>query len=115
MCSAESGPENENAIKVIEAVRITMPEGIRLAARIWLPYGARCNPAPAVLEYIPYRRRDRTRICDESMHPYFAAVGYASLRVDMLLSARLRLPFGHYLQRRHGSAADSPVLLVSPS
>ncbi|MEL6236210.1 MAG: CocE/NonD family hydrolase, partial [Pseudomonadota bacterium] len=59
-----------------------MPDGTRLAARLWLPDGARDLPVPALLEYIPYRRRDRTRLRDEAMHPRFAASGYAALRVD---------------------------------
>jgi predicted acyl esterase len=44
---------------------------------------ARSSPVPCILEYIPYRRRDRTRMRDESMHPHFAAAGYAAIRVDI--------------------------------
>ena len=68
--------------EVIETLWIPMPDGTRLAARLWLPDGARDNPVPCILEYIPYRRRDRTRMRDESMHPHFADAGYASIRVD---------------------------------
>ncbi len=68
--------------EVIETVWIPMPDGTKLAARLWLPDGARDNPAPCVLEYIPYRRRDRTRMRDEGMHPRFAEAGYAAIRVD---------------------------------
>ncbi len=58
-----------------------MPDGVRLAARIWLP---RANGRfPAILEYIPYRKRDMVRARDERNHPYFAENGYACLRVDM--------------------------------
>ena len=38
---------------------------------------------PAILEYIPYRKRDGTAARDETMHPYFAGHGYAAVRVDM--------------------------------
>ena len=38
---------------------------------------------PAILEYIPYRKRDMVRARDERNHPYLAAHGYACLRVDM--------------------------------
>ena len=69
--------------EVIETVWIPMPDGVQLAARLWLPDGAREGPVPAILEYIPYRRRDRTRMRDESMHPHFAAAGYAAIRVDI--------------------------------
>ena len=69
--------------EVIETVWIPMPDGVRLAARLWLPEGARNNSVPCILEYIPYRRRDRTRMRDETMHPRFAQAGYAAIRVDM--------------------------------
>lgn len=58
-----------------------MPDGIRLAARIWLPEDA--GPVPAILEYIPYRKRDLVRARDERNHPFFASHGYVCLRVDM--------------------------------
>ena len=64
-----------------ETVWIEMPDGTRLAARLWLPDGP--GPWPAILEYIPYRRRDQTRIRDESIHPRLAQAGYACLRVDI--------------------------------
>ena len=64
-----------------ETIWIKMPDGARLAARLWLPEGD--GPFPTILEYIPYRRRDRTRLRDEAMHPRFARAGYASIRVDM--------------------------------
>ncbi|NOD89101.1 MULTISPECIES: CocE/NonD family hydrolase [unclassified Ruegeria] len=70
-------------IEVIETVWIPMSDGTNLAARLWLPASARTSPLPCILEYIPYRRRDGTRMRDESMHPHFAAAGYASIRVDI--------------------------------
>ena len=70
-------------LEVIETVWIPMPDGTNLAARLWLPPDSRKNPVPCILEYIPYRRRDRTRMRDESMHPHFANSGYASIRVDI--------------------------------
>ncbi|MDP5215693.1 CocE/NonD family hydrolase [Ruegeria sp. 2205SS24-7] len=69
--------------EIIETIWIPMPDGTKLAARLWLPDGARGTPVPCILEYIPYRRRDRTRMRDESMHPLFADAGYASIRVDI--------------------------------
>ncbi|SEN73779.1 hypothetical protein SAMN04488103_10788 [Gemmobacter aquatilis] len=62
---------------------IMMPDGVRLSARIWRPEDAGENPVPAVLEYIPYRKRDGTLVRDELMHPYVAGHGYACIRVDM--------------------------------
>ena len=62
---------------------IPMPDGTRLAARIWLPDDAEADPVPAILEYLPYRKRDGTVERDQLTHPYFAGHGYAGVRVDM--------------------------------
>jgi putative CocE/NonD family hydrolase len=69
--------------EVIEHVWIPMRDGCRLSARLWLPAGLSGARAPAVLEYIPYRKRDGTRGRDEPMHGFFAENGFASIRVDM--------------------------------
>lgn len=60
-----------------------MRDGIRLAARIWIPADAERSKVPAILEYIPYRKADRMRERDEPMHHYFAGHGYAAVRVDL--------------------------------
>ncbi|WP_430465244.1 CocE/NonD family hydrolase [Tabrizicola sp.] len=62
---------------------IVLSDGCRLSARVWMPEDAARNPVPAILEYIPYRKRDGTLPRDEMMHPYFAGHGYAAVRVDM--------------------------------
>src|SRR4029077_2855543 len=72
-----------HAVRVIEHCWIPMPDGCRLAARLWLPADAERAPVPAILEYIPYRKRDFTRVRDEPMHHYFAGHGYAAVRVDV--------------------------------
>ena len=61
--------------------RIPMPDGIALSARLWCP--ATAGPVPAVIEMIPYRKRDGTAARDEAIHPWLAARGYACLRVDL--------------------------------
>ncbi len=66
-----------------ENIWIRMPDGTRLAARIWIPKSAKNSPVPALLEYIPYRKRDGTAYRDSIMHPYFAGYGYACVRVDL--------------------------------
>jgi putative CocE/NonD family hydrolase len=66
-----------------DPVWITLSDGTRLAARLWLPEDALANPVPAILEYLPYRRRDGTAARDALTHPYLAGHGYACLRVDM--------------------------------
>ncbi len=70
-------------IRTIENVWIPVSGGVRLAACVWLPENAEAQPAPAILEYIPYRKRDSTRARDDVMHGYFAGHGYACLRVDI--------------------------------
>jgi uncharacterized protein len=62
---------------------IVMSDGCRLSARVWMPEDAQSKPVPAILEYIPYRKRDGTLPRDEMMHRYFAGHGYAAVRVDM--------------------------------
>ncbi|MSP83991.1 MAG: CocE/NonD family hydrolase [Alphaproteobacteria bacterium] len=70
-------------IREIENAWIPMRDGCRLAARIWLPIDAERDPVPAILEYIPYRKRDAMAYSDSFTHPYFAGHGYASIRVDI--------------------------------
>ena len=71
------------AVREIENEWITLSDGCRLAARIWLPEDAGTSPVPAILEYLPYRKRDGTIVRDHLTHPYFAGHGYACVRVDM--------------------------------
>jgi predicted acyl esterase len=47
------------AVRVVENFFVPLPDGIRLAARGWFPEGA--GPVPAILEYLPYRKRDPPR------------------------------------------------------
>ncbi len=62
---------------------IAMADGCKLAARIWMPVDADNKPVPAILEYLPYRKRDGTHVRDALTHPYLAGHGYACVRVDM--------------------------------
>jgi uncharacterized protein len=71
------------AVRVIEHTLIPLKDGTTLAARIWLPDDAEQNPVPAILEYLPYRKRDGTYERDALTHPYLAGHGYASVRVDL--------------------------------
>ena len=70
-------------IREIENLWIPMADGVRLAARVWLPEDAEADPVPVVLEYIPYRKRDRHAIEDRTIHRYFAGHGYAAVRLDI--------------------------------
>jgi len=73
-------PEN---VRVKEHVWIPLSDGTHLAAKIWIPEPAEKNPAPAILEFIPYRKRDFEAVGDAINHGYFAGYGYACLRVDL--------------------------------
>jgi putative CocE/NonD family hydrolase len=70
-------------VREIETLWIPLADGARLAARLWLPEDAERRPVPAILEYLPYRRRDGTRDGDDERHAYFAGHGYAAIRVDI--------------------------------
>ncbi len=68
---------------VIDHAWIPMSDGCLLAAKIWLPPKAHKHPVPAVLEYIPYRKRDHKADRDARNHGFFARNGYAGVRVDL--------------------------------
>ena len=80
MRNAETPPR---PVREIELQWIPLADGTKLAARLILPEDAERNPVPAILEYIPYRRRDSTREGDNLTHPWFAAQGYACVRLDI--------------------------------
>jgi len=77
-------PRLPHPVREIAPAWIPMPDGTRLAGRIWLPAWASAErPVPALLELIPYRTRDLTALRDETIHAAFAANGYASARIDI--------------------------------
>ncbi len=75
--------ELPRAVLEKEHVEIPMPDGTRLAARIWMPESAATQPVPAILEYIPYRKNDKTLERDHARAPWLAAQNYAYVRVDL--------------------------------
>jgi predicted acyl esterase len=70
-------------IRLIQNQWISLTDGIRLAARIWLPETAARQPVPVLLEYIPYRNHDGIATYEDTLPGYFAGHGYAFIRVDM--------------------------------
>ncbi|MFJ9099595.1 CocE/NonD family hydrolase [Streptomyces sp. NPDC102405] len=66
---------------VHDDVRIPLPDGTLLYARVWRPLTP--EPVPAILEYLPYRLTDWTAPRDWQRHPWYAGHGYASVRVDV--------------------------------
>ena len=62
---------------------IPMPDGARLAAKLWLPDISSSERVPAIIELLPYRKRDIYAPRDAMHHRYFAGHGYACLRIDI--------------------------------
>jgi putative CocE/NonD family hydrolase len=100
-------PEFTETIEEWTHFFIPLSDGVKLAARAWLPINAIEQPVPAILEYIPYRKRDGTAIRDEQMHPYWAAFGYACVRVDIRGSGESDgLLHDEYLQQELDDAVE---------
>lgn len=94
-------------IREVEHAWIPLADGTRLACRYWLPVDAEVRPVPAILEYIPYCKRDGTSARDEAMHPWLAGHGYVSIRVDMRGSGESDgLLDGEYLVREQDDAVE---------
>ncbi len=95
------------SVREIENAWVPMSDGCRLSARIWLPEDAEQNPVPAILEYIPYRKDDRTAHEDSTRHPYFAGHGYAAIRVDLRGSGDSDgIMFDEYLPQEQDDALE---------
>ena len=94
-------------VRVVENVFIPLRDGQRVAARLWIPTSAETRPLPAVLEYIPYRKRDGTRARDALNHPYTAGHGYVCVRVDMRGSGDSDgVLVDEYVSQEHEDAED---------
>jgi putative CocE/NonD family hydrolase len=95
------------AVREIEHTLIPLRDGTNLAARIWLPQDADRDPVPAILEYLPYRKRSGTYDRDALTHPYLAGHGYAAVRVDIRGSGESDgLLFDEYAQQEQDDALD---------
>ena len=75
--------EHPRPVRTIEHLWIRLPDGCRLAARMWLPQDAERAPVPAVLDAVPYRKGDGTEARDATRYPYIAGHGYACVRLDL--------------------------------
>ncbi len=95
------------AVREIAHTVIPLKDGTRLAARIWLPEDAEQEPVPAILEYLPYRKRDGTYERDALTHPYLAGHGYAGVRVDIRGSGDSEgLLFDEYARQEQDDALE---------
>jgi putative CocE/NonD family hydrolase len=82
----DTNPDLKNSLRDVRDIAdlgLEMPDGCRLSIRAWIPEDAEARPVPAIVEHLPYRKRDGTTARDEVSHPWMAARGYAILRVDM--------------------------------
>jgi len=94
-------------VRIIEHTLIPLKDGTTLAARMWLPVDAERNPVPAILEYLPYRKRDGTYERDALTHPYLAGHGYAGVRVDIRGSGESGgLLFDEYAKQEQDDALE---------
>ena len=95
-------------VREIEHTWISLSDGTRLAARIWLPEDAEDDPVPALLEYLPYRKTDGTAVRDARRQPYLAGHGYAAVRVDMRGTGESDgLITDEYTEQEHSDALET--------
>jgi uncharacterized protein len=80
---AIAGAPAGRGVKLV-AASIPMPDGLLLAATLYMPADLRPHErVPALLEYLPYRKDDDTASGDYGKHAYFARHGYVGVRVDI--------------------------------
>ena len=80
---AFAGAPADRGVRVMPAA-IPMPDGVLLAATLYMPADLRPHErVPALLEYLPYRKDDDTVSGDYGKHAYFARHGYVGVRVDI--------------------------------
>ena len=100
--------EFPHAVREIEHLDVPMPDGCRLAARIWMPETTGGAPVPAILEYLPYRKNDLTLQRDSLNAPYLAGHGYAYVRIDLRGAGDSEgLMLDEYLAQELGDGADA--------
>jgi hypothetical protein len=80
---ASSAGAADRGVRLVAAT-IPMPDGVLLAATLYMPADLRPHErVPALLEYLPYRKDDDTAAGDYGKHAYFARHGYVGVRVDI--------------------------------
>ena len=78
-----------------------------------MPKNANSQPVPAIMEHLPYRKRDGTAPRDSLNHTWFAKNGYACVRTDMRGNGDSRgLMADEYLQQELDDAVDTINWLV---
>lgn len=78
----QAGAEPGARVRLLQNVRIPMPDGITLAADLHMPTGA--GKYPALIEYTPYHKNNNAAYGPRaSRYPYFASHGYVFVNVDI--------------------------------
>lgn len=96
-----------HGVREVENQWIPLSDSCRLAARMWVPDIADTTPVPAILEYLPYRKRGGTETRDALTHPYLCGHGYVCIRVDMRGNGESDgLMLGEYLLQEQEDALE---------
>jgi putative CocE/NonD family hydrolase len=102
-----SPPAGAHNVHEMDDVWIPMPDGVKLATRIWLPDDARQHPVPAIFNYCPYFARLFTRPDDDARFPYYASHGYACVRVDIRGSGNSQgRPLDEYVKQEQDDGVE---------
>jgi hypothetical protein len=106
-------------VKLVKNVMIPMPDGVRLAADVYLPDDGRDDlsvdrPLPVVMDYIPYRK-DELNPAMVRMYTELPRRGYPVVRVDIRgTGASEGVNVDEYtLQEQLDGAAHAPAHLTS--
>ena len=91
---------------ITRPAQIPMPDGISLAATLYLPDDADSAPVPALLEYLPYRKDDAMLARDYPLYADMTQRGYAGARVDIRGTGASggELPAGEYTEAEQRDA-----------
>ena len=68
----------------MRSISIQMPDGVKLAATLYMPVGAPPGTRfPVLLNYLPYRKDDGEAQEDYGLFSYFASRGFVGAAVDI--------------------------------
>jgi len=86
---------------VVRQQMIPMPDGIQLAATLYLPPDGSASQVPALFEFLPYRKDDAMLARDYDLYSYMTQHEYAGARVDIRGTGRSggKLPAGEYTEQ----------------
>jgi uncharacterized protein len=91
-----------------EEAWITMSDGVRLAATLYMPDEPTGDGVPPILEYLPYRKDDGLLERDHKLYGYMVRRGFVGARVDIRGTGRSEgaLPPGEYSEQEHRDALE---------